>query len=84
MEEAGVVRRLVHGGDHAHFELAEELTEHHHHLICEECGSVTDFTLDHDVEHTLDEVFRRVARDAGVRVTSHTVDVFGVCSNCVA
>lgn len=84
MEEAGVVRRLVHGGDHAHFELAEELTEHHHHLICEECGTVTDFTLDHDVEQTLDDVFRRVARDAGVKVTSHTVDVFGVCSNCSA
>ena len=35
MEEAGVVRRLVHGADHAHYELAEELTGHHHHLICE-------------------------------------------------
>ena len=27
LEEAGIVRRLVHGGDHAHFELAEELTD---------------------------------------------------------
>ena len=36
--EAGVVRRLVHGGDHAHYELAEQLTEHHHHLVCDECG----------------------------------------------
>lgn len=84
MEEAGVVRRLVHGGDHAHFELAEELTEHHHHLICEACGTVTDFTLDHDVEETLDAVFHRIARNAGVEVTSHTVDVFGICSTCSA
>ena len=54
MEEAGVVRRLVHGGDHAHYELAEELTEHHHHLICESCGQVRDFTLSTPIERTLD------------------------------
>ena len=36
--DAGVVRRLVHGGDHAHYELAEHLTEHHHHLVCDACG----------------------------------------------
>ena len=26
MEEAGIVRRLVHGAEHAHYELAEDLT----------------------------------------------------------
>ncbi len=43
--DAGVVRRLVHGGDHAHYELAEHLTEHHHHLVCDACGTVVDVTL---------------------------------------
>ncbi|MCB0965798.1 MAG: transcriptional repressor, partial [Ilumatobacter sp.] len=33
LTELGVVRRLVHVGDHALFELDEHLTEHHHHLI---------------------------------------------------
>lgn len=84
MEDAGIVRRLVHGGDHAHFELAEELTEHHHHLICESCGSVQDFTLDADVEATLDETFERIAAAAGATVTGHTVDLFVSCRDCSA
>lgn len=82
MEEAGIVRRLVHGGDHAHFELAEELTEHHHHLICESCGSVQDFTLDADLETALDETFTRIAAAAGATVTGHTVDLFVTCRDC--
>ena len=84
MEEAGVVRRLAHGADHAHFELAEELTEHHHHLICERCGSVEDFLLDAEVERVLDGAFRRAARDAGATPSSHLVDVFVVCADCRA
>ncbi len=84
MEEAGVVRRLVHGADHAYFELAEELTEHHHHLICESCGSVEDFTLDDDVERLLDDAFGRITQAAGSTPSSHVIDVFVTCSDCNA
>ena len=57
LEEVGVVRRLVHGSDHARYELAEDLTEHHHHLICEDCGLVRDVTLTPDLERRLDAAF---------------------------
>ncbi len=82
MEEAGVVRRLVHGGDHAHFELAEELTEHHHHLICESCGLVLDFTLQPGVERSLDKAFDRLAESEGFTPSHHVIDVYGTCSRC--
>ncbi|MEP4649371.1 MAG: transcriptional repressor [Ilumatobacter sp.] len=84
MQDAGVVRRLVHGADHAHFELAEELTEHHHHLICETCGSVEDFTLDDELERLLDAAFAKVARAADATPSSHLIDVFVVCAECGA
>jgi len=84
MQEAGVVRRLVHGADHAHFELAEELTEHHHHVICETCGSVEDFTLDEELERLLDVAFSKVAKATKATMSSHLIDVFVVCSNCAA
>ena len=61
MEEAGIVRRLVHGTEHAHFELAEDLTEHHHHLICERCGLIRDITLTPRLERSLDSAFDGVA-----------------------
>ncbi len=84
MQEAGVVRRLVHGADHAHFELAEELTEHHHHLICETCGTVEDFTLDDELERLLDRAFTEVAEAAAATPSSHLIDVFVVCADCTA
>jgi len=84
MEEAGVVRRLVHGGDHAHFELAEELTEHHHHLICEGCGSVVDFTLEPRLEGRLGAEFERIASALGFTPSHHVVDVYGHCPDCLS
>ena len=62
--EAGVVRRLVHGGDHAHFELAEHLTEHHHHLA-DSCGTVVDVTLPERVESAMDRSFADAADKHG-------------------
>ena len=82
MVEAGVVRRLVHVGDHAHFELAEDLTEHHHHLICERCGTVADVTLPDEVETAMDDTFQAVADAAGFTPVHHAVDIYGTCGDC--
>ena len=80
--DAGVVRRLVHVGDHALFELAEHLTEHHHHLICETCGAVVDVTLPAQVEAAMDRTFDEVAAAAGFRPLHHAVDIYGTCATC--
>lgn len=82
MLDAGVVRRLVHVGDHAHFELAEHLTEHHHHLICEGCGTVVDVTLPDRVEVAMDRTFHEVAEASGFTATHHAVDIYGRCASC--
>ena len=84
MEEAGVVRRLAHGGDHARYELAEELTEHDHHLICESCGSVRDVVFESSHERALDAALQRIGTDEAFRPRSHTIDVYGRCSDCAA
>ncbi len=84
MEEVGVVRRLVHGADHARYELAEDLTEHHHHLICERCGTVRDVTLTAELERRLDTAFDGLAIDAGFEPRDHTIDIYGVCADCRA
>jgi Fe2+ or Zn2+ uptake regulation protein len=80
--EAGVVRRLVHGGDHAHYELAEHLTEHHHHLVCDTCGTVVDVTLSERVESAMDRSFADAATKHGFVPSRHAVDIYGVCAAC--
>lgn len=82
MIDAGVVRRLVHGADHAYFELDEHLTEHHHHLVCETCGTVVDVTLPTRVESAMDRSFREVASASGFTPAHHTVDIYGTCADC--
>lgn len=83
LEEAGVVRRLVHGADHAHFELAEDLTEHHHHLICERCGRVQDVALGADIEASLDAALEGLGRDRGFSPRHHAIDIYGLCAACM-
>lgn len=82
LEDVGVVRRLVHSTDHARYELAEHLTEHHHHLICEECGVVRDVTLTSELEATLDAAFTKISLAEGFASTHHTIDLYGRCADC--
>ena len=80
--DAGIVRRLVHGNDHAHYELAEQLTEHHHHLVCDSCGTVVDVTLPERVETAMDRSFVEAAGKHGFVASRHNVDIYGVCAAC--
>ena len=82
LEEVGIVRRLVHGTDHARYELAEDLTEHHHHLICESCGLVRDVTLTPKLERRLDDAFAALSTAEGFAPTHHTIDLYGRCADC--
>jgi Fur family ferric uptake transcriptional regulator len=82
MEEAGIVRRLVTSAEHASFELAEDLTEHHHHMICSSCGSVRDVTLPDALERELDRALARLAKRNDFAVREHRLDLVGVCGSC--
>jgi Fe2+ or Zn2+ uptake regulation protein len=82
LEQAGVVRRIVSSDEFARYELAEDLTEHHHHLICTRCGSVDDFTVSGQVEDQLEQALSRVADKHGFQAASHRLDLVGVCSRC--
>jgi Fur family transcriptional regulator, ferric uptake regulator len=82
LEHAGVVRRVITEGEFARFELAEELTEHHHHLICSNCGKVEDVTIPPAVESTMDRTVDRLARRSGFASVRHRLDLIGTCSSC--
>ena len=44
LQVAGVVRRVAANDEFARYELSEEFSEHHHHLLCTDCGKVIDVT----------------------------------------
>lgn len=82
--DAGVVRRIVTEEDFGRYELAEDLTEHHHHVICSVCGRARDVTLPVEVERTLDRTLDIVARRTGFTGVEHRLDLVGVCPDCAA
>jgi Fur family transcriptional regulator, ferric uptake regulator len=82
LERAGVVRRIVTSDEWARYELAEEFTEHHHHLICSQCGVVRDFTVSPALERSIDRALESIAEAAGFRVEHHTLDLVGLCLTC--
>jgi Fe2+ or Zn2+ uptake regulation protein len=82
LQSAGIVRRVAANDEFARFELAEDLTEHHHHLCCTNCGKVVDITLSAGIERSLDRHLGDLCRDQGFRATSHRVDVMGLCEDC--
>jgi Fe2+ or Zn2+ uptake regulation protein len=78
----GVVHRIISGDEYSHFELAEDLTSHHHHLVCTSCGRVADVTLSDDIETSLDRALARVAKAEGFEPEHHRLDVLGRCADC--
>ena len=82
LEQAGVVRRIVTSGDFARYELAEDLTEHHHHLVCSTCGGVEDFTAPSALERSLGRAVSEVEDATGFSAEHHRLDIVGTCARC--
>ena len=51
--------------------------EHHHHLICSDCGRVIDFT-----ECNLSKLEERLSLETGFEVESHLLEFHGRCPSC--
>ena len=82
LTQAGVVRRIVAVDEFARFELAEDLSSHHHHLLCTSCGLVADFELPTDLERQLEVAFENAAGDHAFESVQHRVDLVGLCTAC--
>jgi Fur family transcriptional regulator, ferric uptake regulator len=82
LEAAGIVRRVTANDEFTRFELAEDLTEHHHHLLCITCGKVIDVTLPAGFEQAVATTIGQLADAEGFQPQSHRLDVLGVCATC--
>lgn len=74
-EEAGLVIRHNFEGGQSVFEL--DLGTHHDHLVCVKCGRVEEF-IDEVIEKRQEEI----AQNAGYQMTDHSLNIYGICSNC--
>jgi Fur family ferric uptake transcriptional regulator len=52
-------------------------TEHHDHMICEECGETIEFLNDQ-----IEKLQEKVAAKYGFRMRRHRMEIFGLCTAC--
>ncbi|MGH9107237.1 MAG: Fur family transcriptional regulator [Acidimicrobiales bacterium] len=82
LQQAGVVRRVPANDDYYRFELAEEITEHHHHLVCTGCGRVLDLTPTPGFEVAMASYLDHLATVNDFLTLDHRLDVLGLCASC--
>jgi Fur family ferric uptake transcriptional regulator len=76
LTESGVVQEHKFGDGHTRYELSDD--EHHHdHLICLECGTITEFE-----EPAIEELQERIAARHGFQVQAHKHELYGRCADC--
>lgn len=56
-----------------------ELREHHHHLICRNCGTTRELEA-----QVVEEWVARVGAELGFSDIDHAFDLFGLCADCRA
>ncbi len=49
----------------------------HHHLICENCGDIIDIS-----DCAVTDLEKNIEQKKNFKITSHSLEFFGLCSNC--
>ena len=82
---AGVVVRVIGIGSGDRYELAEKLSQHHHHhLVCIDCGAIADFDPSPQLEKLIDREIEVLLETSGFEITHHVFDVRGRCRSCIS
>lgn len=74
-KDSGLVKELTYGDAASRFDFE---TDNHYHVICSECGKITDFHYPR-----LDEVENIAQHITSFAVTHHRMEIYGVCPECM-
>ena len=75
LQDLDLVCRLPLGDGGVGYQLSR--SEHHHHLICSNCRSVSEFS-----DPELDLLIASNANGHGFRLDGHSLELYGICRNC--
>jgi len=79
LEQLRLVQRVEIGQAMVRYERVSQHAEHHHHLVCDECGTVMPFS-DPALERAIQVLSRRVP----LNVSDHEIVLHGACRDCAA
>jgi Fur family ferric uptake transcriptional regulator len=77
LERLRLVQRVETGQAMVRYERVHEYDQHHHHLVCDECGLVMPFS-DAALERAIGELSEKVP----LKVSEHEIVLHGACPDC--
>ena len=77
LTEKGLLQRVDLGAGIARYEPIHSSGDHHHHLVCGDCGRVEAFSDDE-----LERALRKIESRTGYSVAGHDVVQRGACRDC--
>ena len=76
LTKSGLASEMDFGDGQKRYESSYQ-TEHHDHMVCTGCGKIIEFN------HPLIEKYQEeVANENKFEITSHKLDLFGLCQDC--
>jgi len=79
LAECGVASERRFGDGLSRYELADDASAHHDHLICVSCGKIVEFE-----EPRIEALQEEIAVRHGFDVSSHKHEMYGTCPECRA
>lgn len=75
LEDSNMVTSLSFGAQGKKYELGAK--NHHDHLICTECGTITEF-----VDEQIEARQHLIANELGFKMQDHSMQIYGICKAC--
>jgi Fur family transcriptional regulator, ferric uptake regulator len=76
-EKSNILKRVNLRKDSIYFELNND---HHHHIVCTNCGVIEDFEENKDIEKLLENVVIKSTKFKNIK--EHSLELFGICKVC--
>ena len=73
----GLIQKVELGGDAAGYERVDPGGQHHHHIVCQNCGKVIAFE-----DQRLEGAIVALGKRRDFNVASHEVTLRGECADC--
>lgn len=80
----GIITKLTLGDGQSRYEFKSgEKEEHHHHLVCTNCGKIIDYSEFLDEELRLvRKTEERLAKKYEFKILDHNIEFLGLCEKC--
>ena len=73
--EKGITKQISFNEGKFRYELANKAD--HHHLVCTKCGDIQDIS-----DCNISTLEKEIEKKKMFKVSNHTLEFFGICSNC--